>query len=226
MLGTKDKIINYLHRQNTAHAHELVDFLGISSQAVHRHLKALVASGVLIKTGTPPRVLYSIKDGRVAPSKSGQEIMAKIAKIFRLHPQVGLVTLFGSYARGQERQNSDIDLLVWLAPGAKIGRREIWEFWDEQSVSLLWRDRVSIIVIRLAPVIRLHTLLLDFPEEHRPILDRKQYFDTINNAVCKWREHHGATKIPSFGNRHSWKYTNQSVRLSEINFDLELGDVA
>ena len=226
MLESKEKIISYIRKAKAAQARDLVAWLGISSQAVHRHLKALVAEGRLTKTGSPPRVLYSVREGDAIPTRSGLEIMQKCAQIFRRHPQVRLVTLFGSYARGRERAESDIDILVWLAPDAKIGRHEIWKFWDAHASSISWRHQVSIVVTKLAPIIRLHTLLIDLPEEHQVILDRGQYFEKIRAAVLAWRERNGAVKIPSFGGRHAWRYTNQAVRLREIDFDLELGDVA
>jgi hypothetical protein len=205
---------------------DLVGHLAISPQAVHRHLREMVAEGILVKSGSAPRVLYSLKSDRLAPTQGGRDIMAQCASIFRRHPQVRLVTLFGSYARGRERPDSDIDILVWLAPDAVIGRREIWDFWDRASTALAWRHQVSIIVIRLANTIRLHTLLLDLPEEHQVILDKADYFFTIKIAVQRWREKYGACKIPSFGGRHAWRYTNQPVNLHDIDFDLELGNVA
>lgn len=116
--------------------------------------------------------------------------------------------------------------MVWLGPEAKDGRREIWSYWDEHARGVAWRDNVSIIVARLAPTIKMHTLLLDLPEEHRVVLDRANYFQCIAAAVKTWRERNGAVKIPSFGDTHAWRYTNKSIRLDEIDFDLELEGVA
>ena len=226
MLESRKKIAAYLRTRPTASVRELVAHLAISPQAVHRHLRDMVAEGVLVKSGSAPHVQYSLKSDSPVPTQVGRDIMAKCASIFRRHPQVRLVTLFGSYARGRERPDSDIDILVWLAPGAKIGRREIWEFWDRAAAGVTWRNQVSIIVIKLANVIHLHTLLLDLPEEHQVILDKADYFAAIKTAVQNWRDKYGAYKIPSFGGRHAWRYTNLLVDLREIDFDLELVDVA
>jgi len=200
--------------------------LKISPQAIHRHLKVLVANGIIERVGIPPRVGYAMKSKGSGPSATGVEMMRQCAKILRRHPKIRLVTLFGSYARGRERANSDIDVMVWLAADAKEGRREIWDFWDTHSKALAWRDNVSMIVGRLTPIVQMHTLLLDLPEEHQVIFDRENYFALIKAAICSWRERNGAVKIPSFGDTHAWKYTDKAVGLDQIDFDLELGDVA
>lgn len=226
MKESKHKITSYLRRHPTGTVRDLVAHLAISPQAVHRHLREMVAEGVLVKSGSAPRVFYSLKSGRPGPTQCGRDIMDQCARIFRRHPQVRLVTLFGSYARGRERQDSDIDILVWLAPSATIGRREIWDFWDRVAAALSWRHQVSILVIKLASTIRLHTLLLDLPEEHQVILDKADYFSAIKTAVQNWRVKNGAFKIPSFGGRHAWRYSNQLISLNDMDFDLELGNVA
>jgi hypothetical protein len=226
MRDHREKILDLIKRHKTSKAAELARELGISTQAVHRHLKALVATGVIMKSGTPPHVRYALRTAGDGPTPAGAEIMRKCAAILRRHPSIRLVTLFGSYARGRERQGSDIDLMVWLAPDAKEGRREIWSYWDEQAQGIAWRDDVSIVVARLAPTIKVHTLLLDLPEEHRVVVDRADYFEGIKAAVVAWRDRNGAVKIPSFGDTHAWRYTDKSIRLDEIDFDLELGFVA
>lgn len=45
--STKDEILHYLLKHNRAHAQELADNLGISPQAVRRHLKDLEALGLV-----------------------------------------------------------------------------------------------------------------------------------------------------------------------------------
>ncbi len=39
---------------------DLVDHLGIGHVAMHRHLKAMIASGLLIKIGSAPKVVYRL----------------------------------------------------------------------------------------------------------------------------------------------------------------------
>lgn len=55
------KIIKYIKDKNHVSANELVDYLGISRQALFKHhLTRLVNDRVLIKSGRPPKVYYSI----------------------------------------------------------------------------------------------------------------------------------------------------------------------
>lgn len=61
---TYEKIIKYMEGHESATAKELVNFLGITKQALFRHLKKMIENKELIKTGMPPKVFYSInKDG-------------------------------------------------------------------------------------------------------------------------------------------------------------------
>lgn len=55
---TKAQIIDFIKKRSKASPHDLVEHLEVSSQAVHRHLKALIESGRLKKLGTPPHVFY------------------------------------------------------------------------------------------------------------------------------------------------------------------------
>lgn len=155
-----------------------------------------------------------------------EEITRECASILGSHPDVRLVTLFGSYARGCPRQGSDIDLLIWLGPDAQATRRDIWDFWDGNSTYLQWSRDASLIVKRLSPSIQLDTLLLDFPEEHLSVFDAADYHSRIAAAVEGWRKQNGSYKIPSFGGTHAWKYTDRAVRLQDLDFSLQVGDVA
>jgi biotin operon repressor len=57
---TSIKLITYIKSRGEVSPTELVSFLKVSPQAVHRHLKNLVANGTLVKIGSAPRVLYKI----------------------------------------------------------------------------------------------------------------------------------------------------------------------
>ena len=46
----------------------------------------------------------------------------KIADYFKSQP-VAKAWLFGSYARGEERADSDVDILISLVPGTRLGMR-------------------------------------------------------------------------------------------------------
>lgn len=55
---TKAKILAYLKEKKQATAKEIIEFLGLSPQAVFRQLKQLRAQGLVAKAGLPPKVFY------------------------------------------------------------------------------------------------------------------------------------------------------------------------
>ena len=136
-----------------------------------------------------------------------------------------MVALFGSFARNEERADSDIDLIVWLSSKDPSDRQEIWDYWDRHSRHLKWAGRVSLIVRRLCQDLTIGTLLLDMPEEHICVFDRARYFEILREAVLSWRRKNRSVKIQSFGRAHSWKYSTKTTQLAEIDFHLELTHV-
>lgn len=58
MQTTKEKIIEYIKNRGSISAKDLIDYIGISKQAIFAHLKSLVEDGLISKIGTPPRVFY------------------------------------------------------------------------------------------------------------------------------------------------------------------------
>ena len=56
----KEKIIQYLQKKKTAKSSELTQFLGISRQALNRHIKALITEGKVIKEGETKGVVYRL----------------------------------------------------------------------------------------------------------------------------------------------------------------------
>jgi DNA-binding transcriptional ArsR family regulator len=57
---TKNKILEYLGSNSDSSTKQIIDYLGISKQAVARHLSELLQEGYLEKKGRPPRVYYSL----------------------------------------------------------------------------------------------------------------------------------------------------------------------
>lgn len=51
---------------------------------------------------------------------STQAMTQKIADYFKTQP-VAKAWLFGSFARGEERADSDVDILISLVPGTRLG---------------------------------------------------------------------------------------------------------
>lgn len=57
---TKERIIEYITNNGQARVHDLVRFLNISSVAVHKHLRRLVADDTIQRAGKPPIVFYTL----------------------------------------------------------------------------------------------------------------------------------------------------------------------
>ncbi|MGA1868416.1 MAG: STAS-like domain-containing protein [bacterium] len=59
-MGTKETIVRYLKENKTLSGKELSDFLGISRQALNKHLKTLIQNGEVIKEGATRGAIYKI----------------------------------------------------------------------------------------------------------------------------------------------------------------------
>lgn len=66
---TKQQLIDFIANNGGASPSELAEVLNISLQMVHRHLKSLVAEGVLKKLGQSPRVRYVIAPESIAGAR-------------------------------------------------------------------------------------------------------------------------------------------------------------
>lgn len=61
MSNNAKKIIEYIKKKGQVTANELVDYLGISRQALFKHhLSKMISEDILVKVGRPPKVYYSI----------------------------------------------------------------------------------------------------------------------------------------------------------------------
>jgi DNA-binding transcriptional ArsR family regulator len=68
--NTKEKILSYLSEFGETSPNSLVQFLGISSQALFRHLKTLLQNNQIEKIGSPPKVYYRISKQKSIISKT------------------------------------------------------------------------------------------------------------------------------------------------------------
>jgi len=58
--NTVEKLIGYITRHQNVTAKEMGEFLGITKQALFKHLAKLMENGEIVKIGKPPKVFYSI----------------------------------------------------------------------------------------------------------------------------------------------------------------------
>ena len=155
-----------------------------------------------------------------------REIKKEVIRVFSDSPDVALVDLFGSFARGTPNPSSDVDLLVFLNAGSKLSRHDIWRIWDEKTKDVSWSNQASLIIRKLNPPLEIETLLLDLPEEHVALHDPKGFFDDLKKAILAWRTKNDSRRLVSFSGKPYWLYTTHPVKLEDIDFRLELRDVA
>ncbi len=67
-MSTKDKILKYLKHKKSTSGKEIADLLGISRQAVNKHIKVLIQKGKVVKEGHTRGAVYKIA-GKIKPLK-------------------------------------------------------------------------------------------------------------------------------------------------------------
>lgn len=60
LMNTKDKIFKYIKKNQYATGKQLSEYLGMSRQAIHKHLKELIQNDRVVKEGTTRGATYSI----------------------------------------------------------------------------------------------------------------------------------------------------------------------
>ncbi len=151
--------------------------------ANERTLRRAAARGTVRGRRPTPRGL-ELAPGEIAYLRSHWELLSALAGALRTEPNVGLAVLYGSAARGDDRRDSDVDLLV--------------EFRDDAAGSTLDLGvRLGEAVGRRVDVARLSRvkgeaplLLLQALDEGRVLVDRDQRWphlvatrDTVAHAA-------------------------------------------
>ncbi|MFX0140717.1 MAG: STAS-like domain-containing protein [Candidatus Hodarchaeota archaeon] len=98
-MNTTDKVLKYLKGKKTASGKEIADFLGISRQAVNKHLKALIGNGEIVKKGITKGALYKIA-GKTRPEKRlGKSYILKGLEEDRIFNELELFLNLKKYLR-------------------------------------------------------------------------------------------------------------------------------
>lgn len=88
--------------------------------------------------------------GRAPGRLSVERILRAVRDACASDPRISFAYLYGSYARGRARPDSDIDVAVWVRRGDPVG---VWrDLWSALSRAL-GRDRVDIVVLDRAPLV-------------------------------------------------------------------------
>jgi predicted nucleotidyltransferase len=117
---TRSAILRELYREpDGLHLRELERRTGVNSRHVARELHALAEVGILKSRRVGRQVIYSL-DARCPIYEELRSITRKtvgIADVLReelatLADRIELAYVYGSHARGEERNDSDVDLMV------------------------------------------------------------------------------------------------------------------
>jgi biotin operon repressor len=94
----KDRILAYLRKKGTAGGRELREHLGITRQALNKHITALIDSGELYKTGSTRAARYTIAEKKPAarsltktfplPGLAEDEVYEMLAVTFNLRTEL------------------------------------------------------------------------------------------------------------------------------------------
>lgn len=109
---TRERIIEFITKNKQARVHDLALTLKIGKVALHRQLNELIVRGILQKIGKAPKVFYLLNETRNKQLEVVKDRLKKQMDFLRHSYNVSQIGIFGSVARNQANQFSDIDLLV------------------------------------------------------------------------------------------------------------------
>ena len=99
---TEEKIIKYVRAKIHVSGKELFDHLEISDRAIRKQLKKLFERGILSKTGTPPKVFYSLSK-KIDEKESKFSFQANVEK--KINENFLVITPSGEEKQGVEGFN-------------------------------------------------------------------------------------------------------------------------
>lgn len=115
------------------------------------------------------------------------------------------VVLFGSVARSEEREDSDIDLLVILKglPEGRYGRGIVLEPVFEKALNEGLADRFNCHLKTPEEAVRVTPFYLDFPSDARLLFDRDGFFAGVLELIARRIRESGAVR-KKIGKYHYW----------------------
>lgn len=107
-MNSRNKIANYLRNNGRTSPGKLLKLVKITEAGFYKQIKKLLEDGIIIKTGSNPHVFYSLNKVQT-PLALKKQLIPVLRK-----NSVTRAAFFGSFARGDNRPDSDIDLLIEL----------------------------------------------------------------------------------------------------------------
>lgn len=112
--------------------------------------------------------------------RSHWRLLHVLRAALRTEPNVRLAVLFGSTAKGDDDEGSDIDMLVVLEDSS-VGR---FVALTERLSGVLGRD---VQLVRLADAENVPVLMADVVEQGRVLVDRDNGWTALRDAASKWQ---------------------------------------
>lgn len=144
-----------------------------------RTLKRAAAEGLIRGERISPR-RFRVTLREQAYLRSHWALLHMLRATLRTEPNVRLAVLFGSTAKGDDYEDSDIDVLVVLADpsvGRLVGL-------TERLSGRLGRD---VQLVRLADAEAVPVLMVDVIEQGRVLIDREDRWPDLRAATGKWQ---------------------------------------
>jgi len=147
--------------------------LGVSGRSLRR---AVERGTIRARRLSPRRIELSFGERHYL--ETYWELLSRLVSLLRTHRNVRLAVVYGSVARGDDRPESDLDLLVSFA-------REEAQTAASLAVALGEEIGRRVQVVSLATVRRSPLLLLDIPREGRVLVDRDEEWRAL--AQGEWQ---------------------------------------
>ena len=115
-------------------------------------------------------------------------LLSALRAALRTEPSVRAAVLFGSVARGQESERSDVDLLVWLRdPGAAA----------VAALAARLSDRIGreVQLVRVQDAERSPALMADVLAHGRVLVDRDGLWPSLRARERTWKRRAGAQDV-------------------------------
>ncbi len=116
---TEEWILDHITHHGHQRAYDLEQKIHISKVAIHKHLRKLVSQGKIKKVGSAPLVEYTLPETNTTNLIELEKIKKKALPVL-IQAHVKKAALFGSYVRGDNTKDSDIDILVELPKHATL----------------------------------------------------------------------------------------------------------
>lgn len=116
---TEEQILSEISDHGHQRAYDLHKKMHISTVAIHKQLRKLLALGKIKKIGSAPYVAYTLPDRNTPNLIELEKMKKKILPVLK-KAHVVKAALFGSYVRGDNTKDSDIDVLLELPREATL----------------------------------------------------------------------------------------------------------